>query len=353
MRSHLSAWPPFPQRLGSGIIEFWYHDMILRYRRLRRNTKRRWQRSSPIRSGRIFPGGISKLCCRPWGGNQRGRRFQWPARSELTASMWDFVRKPRQTNIAFQGGCSTRVRIALNVSEPSSPSASPEGNGQGSGPLDAAIFGGGVIQAYQSRHKASVKTKPSSRDLSARSTNRGGSHAMMEYKGYIGKVEFDDVAGIFHGEVVNTRDVITFQGHSVGQLKQAFRDSVQDYLASAARRRTRQALFRQLRDSHPAGASPPGERGRDPFRQEPERLGRRPTPIRRRPHGHERKQTTADRQEERISEIRQGPQAAVAAFIVKGAPVTFRKRTADRRLFGSGTECRCAVAWATPLLNNL
>ena len=35
---------------------------------------------------------------------------------------------------------------------------------------------------------------------------------MMEYKGYVGKVEFDDEAGIFHGEVINTRDVITFQG---------------------------------------------------------------------------------------------------------------------------------------------
>lgn len=54
---------------------------------------------------------------------------------------------------------------------------------------------------------------------------------MMEYKGYVGKVEFDDEAGIFHGEVVNTRDVITFQGASVAELKKAFRDSVEDYLA--------------------------------------------------------------------------------------------------------------------------
>jgi predicted HicB family RNase H-like nuclease len=52
----------------------------------------------------------------------------------------------------------------------------------------------------------------------------------MEYKGYIGKVEFDDEAGIFHGEVINTRDVITFQGESVAELKKAFRASVDDYL---------------------------------------------------------------------------------------------------------------------------
>ncbi len=59
---------------------------------------------------------------------------------------------------------------------------------------------------------------------------------MMEYKGYIGKVDFDDEAGIFHGEVVNIRDVITFQGQSVAELKKAFRDSVDDYLAFCSER---------------------------------------------------------------------------------------------------------------------
>ena len=59
---------------------------------------------------------------------------------------------------------------------------------------------------------------------------------MMEYKGYIGKVELDDDAGILHGEVVNTRDVITFQGRTVEEVRQAFRDSVDDYLAFCAER---------------------------------------------------------------------------------------------------------------------
>lgn len=52
----------------------------------------------------------------------------------------------------------------------------------------------------------------------------------MEYKGYIGKVEFDDDAEIFHGEIINTRDVITFQGKSVSELTKAFRESIDDYL---------------------------------------------------------------------------------------------------------------------------
>jgi predicted HicB family RNase H-like nuclease len=59
---------------------------------------------------------------------------------------------------------------------------------------------------------------------------------MMEYKGYVGKVEFDDEAGIFHGEVINTRDVVTFQVLSVAELKMAFKESVEDYLAFCASR---------------------------------------------------------------------------------------------------------------------
>jgi predicted HicB family RNase H-like nuclease len=58
----------------------------------------------------------------------------------------------------------------------------------------------------------------------------------MNYKGYIGKVEFDDEANLFHGEVINTRDVITFQGQSVAELRLAFQDSVDDYLAFCAER---------------------------------------------------------------------------------------------------------------------
>lgn len=41
---------------------------------------------------------------------------------------------------------------------------------------------------------------------------------MMIYKGYIGHVEFDDEIEIFHGEVINTRDVITFQGSTVVEI---------------------------------------------------------------------------------------------------------------------------------------
>jgi len=59
---------------------------------------------------------------------------------------------------------------------------------------------------------------------------------MMEYKGYVGKVEMDDEAGILHGEVINIRDVITFEGVSVDEIHKAFRESVDDYLDFCAQR---------------------------------------------------------------------------------------------------------------------
>ena len=54
---------------------------------------------------------------------------------------------------------------------------------------------------------------------------------MLNHKGYTGHVEFDDEAGIFHGEVLDLSDVVTFQGRTVEELERAFRESVEDYLA--------------------------------------------------------------------------------------------------------------------------
>jgi len=57
---------------------------------------------------------------------------------------------------------------------------------------------------------------------------------MLEYKGYIGTIEAED--GVFHGRVAGLRDVITFEGTSLAGLEQAFRDSIDDYLAFCAQR---------------------------------------------------------------------------------------------------------------------
>ena len=59
---------------------------------------------------------------------------------------------------------------------------------------------------------------------------------MIEYGGYRAVVRLDDDAGFFHGEVIDTRDVITFQGTSVAELREAIKDSVEEYLAVCAER---------------------------------------------------------------------------------------------------------------------
>ena len=61
---------------------------------------------------------------------------------------------------------------------------------------------------------------------------------MLNYKGYSGHVEFDDEARLFHGEVLDLRDVVTFQGKSVDEIEQAFRDSIDDYLEFCEERGT-------------------------------------------------------------------------------------------------------------------
>ncbi|MCF6271461.1 MAG: type II toxin-antitoxin system HicB family antitoxin [Melioribacteraceae bacterium] len=53
---------------------------------------------------------------------------------------------------------------------------------------------------------------------------------MLNYKGYTGQINYDDEMKILHGEVIDTRDVITFQGKTVDEIEEAFRESIDDYL---------------------------------------------------------------------------------------------------------------------------
>jgi predicted HicB family RNase H-like nuclease len=68
----------------------------------------------------------------------------------------------------------------------------------------------------------------------------------MTYDGYEALVTYGEDAELLHGDVMNLRDVITFQGRSVGELKQAFAESVTDYLAFCRERgeEPEKALFR-------------------------------------------------------------------------------------------------------------
>jgi predicted HicB family RNase H-like nuclease len=53
---------------------------------------------------------------------------------------------------------------------------------------------------------------------------------MLNYKGYTGHLEVDSEAGIIFGRVLDIRDVVTFKGETVAEIKQAFEESVDDYL---------------------------------------------------------------------------------------------------------------------------
>ncbi|MEA4956062.1 MAG: type II toxin-antitoxin system HicB family antitoxin [Pseudoflavonifractor sp.] len=57
----------------------------------------------------------------------------------------------------------------------------------------------------------------------------------MTYKGYTGIFEFIPDDDEFHGRVIGIRDVIHFSGSSVGELRQALADSVEDYLDLCAK----------------------------------------------------------------------------------------------------------------------
>jgi predicted HicB family RNase H-like nuclease len=53
---------------------------------------------------------------------------------------------------------------------------------------------------------------------------------VLEYKGYIGSVEFSSEDRVFFGKVVGINDLITFEGESVQELEGAFHEMVDDYL---------------------------------------------------------------------------------------------------------------------------
>ncbi|MDR1607660.1 MAG: type II toxin-antitoxin system HicB family antitoxin [Deltaproteobacteria bacterium] len=52
----------------------------------------------------------------------------------------------------------------------------------------------------------------------------------LTYKNYQGYFDYDQEADLFHGQVINLADIITFQGRSIDELKTALAESVEDYL---------------------------------------------------------------------------------------------------------------------------
>lgn len=58
----------------------------------------------------------------------------------------------------------------------------------------------------------------------------------MQYQGYAGGVEVDEEAGSLFGRVIGLRDVVTFPGATVAEVRKEFEASVDAYLAFCAAR---------------------------------------------------------------------------------------------------------------------
>ena len=54
---------------------------------------------------------------------------------------------------------------------------------------------------------------------------------MLEYKGYLGSVEYSEEDGVLHGRVEFIRDLVSHEGKDAKGIKAAFQEAVDDYLA--------------------------------------------------------------------------------------------------------------------------
>lgn len=52
----------------------------------------------------------------------------------------------------------------------------------------------------------------------------------MSYKGYTGRIEFDERDNVFVGRVLGVRSIISFHGETVAELRGEFEAAIDDYL---------------------------------------------------------------------------------------------------------------------------
>ena len=99
---------------------------------------------------------------------------------------------------------------------------------------------------------------------------------MMEYKGYVADIEFDDSVGRLHGRVVNSGayPIATFEATDVVGIRTEFHRSIDEYLASCEEdgvEPRRPFLGQTQRAPWPGVAPASGARGRGE-RHEPEQM---------------------------------------------------------------------------------
>ncbi len=60
----------------------------------------------------------------------------------------------------------------------------------------------------------------------------------LEYKGYVGSIEFSESDSIFYGKVQGIRTLISYEGDSASELIADFRQAIDDYLSLCQSRGT-------------------------------------------------------------------------------------------------------------------
>ena len=56
----------------------------------------------------------------------------------------------------------------------------------------------------------------------------------IEYKGYVGSIEFSEADGVFFGKVQGIRSLVSYEGTNAAELVEDFHGAVDDYLALCA-----------------------------------------------------------------------------------------------------------------------
>jgi len=53
---------------------------------------------------------------------------------------------------------------------------------------------------------------------------------LMHHRDYVARIGYDEEREVFHGRIVNLRDVVNFYGHNPEELKREFQRSLETYL---------------------------------------------------------------------------------------------------------------------------
>ena len=56
---------------------------------------------------------------------------------------------------------------------------------------------------------------------------------LMNYKGYLGSVNYNDEEKIFYGRIEYIRSLVSYEGRDVDSLRNSFQEAVDDYLELA------------------------------------------------------------------------------------------------------------------------